>query len=110
MIIALTPFEALCGFRPLEEIIYLLSKVPAFRRLLGTESVLYPVFNMQEYQAGSRDAGRAVEVNPRGVPGVSQGLRFRAYILGTAEEARKLYNKAQLSCNADSPPQQTPPT
>ena len=41
MIIALTPFEALCGFRPLEEIIYLLSRVPAFRRLLGTEHVLY---------------------------------------------------------------------
>jgi mannose-6-phosphate isomerase len=33
--IALTPFEALCGFRPLEEIIGFIKSVPEFRTVLG---------------------------------------------------------------------------
>lgn len=40
MIIALTNFEALCGFRPLNEITYLLSQVPAFRHILSAGAVL----------------------------------------------------------------------
>ncbi|KAJ5716202.1 hypothetical protein N7493_008113 [Penicillium malachiteum] len=40
MIIALTPFEALCGFRPLEEITYFLSEVRVFRRLVKAEAIL----------------------------------------------------------------------
>lgn len=37
MAIALTPFEALCGFRPLNEIAQHLEKYPEFSQLIGAE-------------------------------------------------------------------------
>lgn len=38
--IALTPFEALCGFRPVEEIVTLALKYPEFGCLVSTESLM----------------------------------------------------------------------
>ncbi|XP_043536299.1 mannose-6-phosphate isomerase isoform X1 [Chiloscyllium plagiosum] len=38
MAIALTPFEGLCGFRPVEEIIGFLKNVPEFRTVIGNEA------------------------------------------------------------------------
>lgn len=38
MAIALTPFEGLCGFRPLEEIAHFLKTVPPLRSLVGEET------------------------------------------------------------------------
>ena len=38
MTIAVTPFEGLCGFRPLEEISHFLKAVPPFRELVGEEA------------------------------------------------------------------------
>lgn len=35
MTIAITPFDGLCGFRPLEEISHFLSSVPSLRKLIG---------------------------------------------------------------------------
>ena len=35
MTIAITPFDGLCGFRPLKEIAHFLSTVPTFRELVG---------------------------------------------------------------------------
>ena len=35
MAIAITPFDGLCGFRPLAEITHFLATVPAFRNLIG---------------------------------------------------------------------------
>lgn len=35
MTIAITPFDGLCGFRPLEEIAHFLSSVPSLRKLVG---------------------------------------------------------------------------
>ena len=35
MTIAITPFDGLCGFRPLEEISHFLSTVPTLRKLVG---------------------------------------------------------------------------
>lgn len=35
MTIAITPFEGLCGFRPLGEIVYFLKHIPALRSLVG---------------------------------------------------------------------------
>ena len=35
MVIAITSFDGLCGFRPLAEISHFLSSVPSFRNLLG---------------------------------------------------------------------------
>ncbi|CAG8535970.1 17530_t:CDS:2 [Acaulospora colombiana] len=37
MAVAITRFEALCGFRPLEEILSFLSKYPEFRELVGSD-------------------------------------------------------------------------
>ncbi|KAK3369838.1 mannose-6-phosphate isomerase [Podospora didyma] len=38
MAIAITPFEGLCGFRPLNEIAHFLDTVPALRQLVGDEN------------------------------------------------------------------------
>ncbi|KAM7189840.1 Mannose-6-phosphate isomerase [Naviculisporaceae sp. PSN 640] len=38
MAIAITPFEGLCGFRPLAEIAHFLESVPALRELVGEEN------------------------------------------------------------------------
>ena len=35
MTIAITPFDGLCGFRPLKELSHFLSTVPSFRKLIG---------------------------------------------------------------------------
>ena len=35
MVIALTPFDGLCGFRPLAEIVHFLNSVPSLRNLVG---------------------------------------------------------------------------
>jgi mannose-6-phosphate isomerase len=37
MTIAITPFEGLCGFRPLDEIAHFLDNVPALRELIGED-------------------------------------------------------------------------
>lgn len=39
MTIAITPFEGLCGFRPLQEIKHFLDKVPTLRQLVGEQNV-----------------------------------------------------------------------
>ncbi|KAF2181976.1 mannose-6-phosphate isomeras-like protein [Zopfia rhizophila CBS 207.26] len=38
MTIAVTPFDGLCGFRPLAEITHFLQHVPSFRKLVGEEA------------------------------------------------------------------------
>jgi mannose-6-phosphate isomerase len=37
MTIAITPFDGLCGFRPLNEIVHFLQNVPTLRQLVGEE-------------------------------------------------------------------------
>lgn len=37
MTIAITPFEGLCGFRPLDEIVHFLENIPALRELVGED-------------------------------------------------------------------------
>ena len=39
MALAITPFEGMCGFRPLAEIEHFFSSVPAFRKLVGEDTV-----------------------------------------------------------------------
>jgi mannose-6-phosphate isomerase len=41
MTIAITPFDGLCGFRPLGEISHFLSTVPSLRKLVGDEAETY---------------------------------------------------------------------
>lgn len=50
MAIALTPFEAMCGFRRLEEISYLIKKHPEFAECISQEAKL-EVFLAQEHLA-----------------------------------------------------------
>ncbi|KAM7337519.1 hypothetical protein ACRRTK_003638 [Alexandromys fortis] len=51
MAIALTSFQGLCGFRPVEEIVTFLKKVPEFQSLIGEEATA------QLKQSVSRDPG-----------------------------------------------------
>ncbi|KAJ8249256.1 hypothetical protein GJAV_G00232840 [Gymnothorax javanicus] len=51
MAIALTPFEGLCGFRPVEEIIGFLKSVPEFHALVGNEAA-------EALQSSGGDASR----------------------------------------------------
>ncbi|XP_068927251.1 mannose-6-phosphate isomerase isoform X2 [Petaurus breviceps papuanus] len=54
MAIALTPFHALCGFRPVQEIVGFLHKVPELRLLIGTEAVKHLEQSVgQDLQAAS---------------------------------------------------------
>ncbi|KAM6426197.1 mannose-6-phosphate isomerase [Liasis olivaceus] len=53
MAIALTPFEGLCGFRPVEEIVAFLQNVPEFRALIGS--------------VAAEQLERSVRDDPRGV-------------------------------------------
>ncbi|KAF4630548.1 hypothetical protein G7Y89_g7592 [Cudoniella acicularis] len=41
MTIAITPFDGLCGFRPLAEISHFLSTIPALKKLVGSEAETY---------------------------------------------------------------------
>ncbi|XP_006628989.2 mannose-6-phosphate isomerase isoform X1 [Lepisosteus oculatus] len=54
MAIALTPFEGLCGFRPVEEIVSFLKSVPEFHALVGNEAA-------EELQSSVGDPGRVSE-------------------------------------------------
>uniref|UniRef100_A0A671NR15 Mannose-6-phosphate isomerase n=1 Tax=Sinocyclocheilus anshuiensis TaxID=1608454 RepID=A0A671NR15_9TELE len=51
MAIALTQFEGLCGFRPMDEILGFLRNVPEFHALVGNEAA-------EELQSADRDPGR----------------------------------------------------
>jgi len=55
MAIALTPFEALCGFRPLEEIAHFLEAYPEFKNLVGPEPSSHFTSAVKE---GAEDARR----------------------------------------------------
>ncbi|KAL7980401.1 hypothetical protein Chor_014730 [Crotalus horridus] len=53
MAIALTPFEGLCGFRPVEEIVAFLQHVPEFRALIGNVAA-------EQLERSGRDDPRGV--------------------------------------------------
>lgn len=59
MAVALTSFEALCGFRPLEEIAIFLERVPQLKALVGDESVARFVAAVTS-RDGTKDALRSV--------------------------------------------------
>lgn len=50
MAIAITPFEGLCGFRPLAEVAHFLETVPPLRRLVGED-------NARQFAAAAKDGG-----------------------------------------------------
>lgn len=58
MAIAITPFEGLCGFRPLKEISHFLSTVPSLRSLIGDSAAkdFQNAVSGQETSNGEKDA------------------------------------------------------
>ena len=61
MAIAITPFDGLCGFRPLKEIAHFLSTVPTLRKLVG-ESEAKQFESEVEDQRDERTNKKALEV------------------------------------------------
>lgn len=58
MAIAITPFEGLCGFRPLAEIAHFLDAIPALRQLVGEEAAkeFIDTVNSEEAEADNKKA------------------------------------------------------
>lgn len=58
MAIAITPFEGLCGFRPLAEIAHFLDAIPALRQLVGEEAAkeFIDTVNSEEAEAVNKKA------------------------------------------------------
>ncbi|XP_077987833.1 mannose-6-phosphate isomerase-like isoform X2 [Glandiceps talaboti] len=54
MAIALTPFEGMCGFRPIEQIINFLQDIPEFKTVVGLEAAeeLISMFNTTDSKTG----------------------------------------------------------
>ena len=86
MALALTPFEGLCGFRPLVEISHFLSSVSQLRKLIGESAV-------KEFQAavkGKESSGDAEDVdrNKKALQAVFSALMHyqKDEVLSAAEE------------------------
>lgn len=72
MAIALTPFEGMCGFRPVEEIVAFLQKVPEFRALIGN--------------VAAEQLERSVRDDPRGV-----SAALRVCFMGMMKSEKKVF-------------------
>ena len=61
MTIAVTPFDGLCGFRPLKEIAHFLSTVPTLRKLVGESEAKHfeNVFNGNKDESTNKKALQA---------------------------------------------------
>lgn len=59
MAIAITPFEGLCGFRPLAEIVHFLETVPSFKKLVGDENAAALAAAAQDGAEGVTDSKKA---------------------------------------------------
>lgn len=85
MTIALTPFDGLCGFRPLAEIAHFLSTVPSFRKVVGeTEAAEFEsAIKGQEIS----DSNAAIDKNKKALQKVFSSLmnREKAQVASAAE-------------------------
>lgn len=59
MTIAITPFDGLCGFRPLAEIAHFLQTVPTLRQLVGEEAAAHFEQTIQGQDTAADDAAAA---------------------------------------------------
>lgn len=76
MAIAITPFEGLCGFRPLEEIAHFLQSVPELRQLVGEDRA--QEFAEVVKDAQTSDSEDAVERNKKALQKVFGALMSRS--------------------------------
>lgn len=58
MTIAVTPFDGLCGFRPLKEITHFLATVPSLRKLIGEDTAK----EFEEAVSGRETSGSAEDI------------------------------------------------
>lgn len=72
MAIALTPFEGLCGFRPLAEIVHFLSSVPALRKAVGDSAA--KKFEETVNLDAKADSPQEVEKNKKALRTAFSGL------------------------------------
>ncbi|KAH8896451.1 mannose-6-phosphate isomerase [Thozetella sp. PMI_491] len=59
MAIAITPFEGLCGFRPLNEIAHFLKSIPALRQLVGEDTAKAFAETVAKNDGNEADAAKA---------------------------------------------------
>ncbi|TQS37973.1 hypothetical protein Golomagni_01531, partial [Golovinomyces magnicellulatus] len=72
MTIALTPFEGLCGFRPLSEIAHFLSTVPTLKKLIGNDQVQEFLSVVQKNESSEKP--EAIKANKNSLKKVFQTL------------------------------------
>lgn len=86
MAIALTPFEGLCGFRPLAEITHFLSSVPALRKAVGDSTAKR--FEETVNLDAKADSPENVEKNKKALQTAFSGLMNtdKALIIAAAKE------------------------
>ncbi|KAK4247865.1 mannose-6-phosphate isomerase [Corynascus novoguineensis] len=97
MAIAITPFEGLCGFRPLDEISHFLESIPALRQLVGDD-------NAQEFtdivkRNKDRESGDAVEENKKALKKIFGAVMSSSE--ADVASAAKLLVESAASAGAD---------
>ncbi|KAK3934757.1 mannose-6-phosphate isomerase [Diplogelasinospora grovesii] len=97
MAIAITPFEGLCGFRPLAEIAHFLETVPALRQLVGEDNARGFIATVKD-TAGS-DSEEATSRNKRALQAVFGALMSSSEADMTA--ATKTLVESASSAGAD---------
>jgi mannose-6-phosphate isomerase len=83
MTIAITPFEGLCGFRPLNEISHFLSHVPSFRKLVGE-------IEANDFEQATK--GKEADSSPDNTASNKEALRsaFSSMMKASKEEVTEL--------------------
>ncbi|CAO1597696.1 Mannose-6-phosphate isomerase [Xanthoria calcicola] len=86
MTIAVTPFDGLCGFRPLKEIAHFLATVPSLRKLIGEDAAK----GFEEAVSGRETSGSAEDTqrNKRALRAVFSALmtKDKSAVLAAAKE------------------------
>lgn len=86
MTIAITPFDGLCGFRPLKEIVHFLSTVPSLRKLVGDSAA-------KEFE-GVVEGNKDKEINKKALQAAFSAL-MRNERSAVSAEAKELVASAQ---------------
>lgn len=88
MAIAITPFEGLCGFRPLNEIAHFLDTVPALRALVGEEAA-------KEFAQVAKDGDEGVTDEKKKFLKKAFGALMASSAEDIAEQMPKLVEQAE---------------
>ncbi|UNI21243.1 Mannose-6-phosphate isomerase [Purpureocillium takamizusanense] len=88
MAIAITPFEGLCGFRPLAEVAHFLATVPSLRRLVGED-------NAKAFEAAAKDGCEGVTDDKKKALKKAFGGLMSSFSSDVAAEIPKLVEQAK---------------